>query len=70
MRQNKVWMSVGFQGFWPVGTAAIVVAQDEDQARELLRQELTRIGLAQNDFTVEEVDLKHPRALVLNDGNY
>jgi hypothetical protein len=71
----KVFTSNDFTGYYPVGTAAVVVAEDREDARELLRQALANEGLpCDKPFTLQEVCLAHPQAepmaLVLCNGNY
>lgn len=61
----RAWTSDDFPGVWPVGTAAVIVAPDEAAARELLRK-----AVVNDDFTLVEVDLSKPQAIVLRDGSY
>lgn len=68
----KVWTCNKFKGHWPVGSAAVVVAKDQEQARQLLAKQLALYGLKQ-EVTPEMLDplpVCYPMALVLNDGNY
>ena len=68
----KVFWCTNFTGFWPVGTAAVVVAEDYEQALSLLNSELQAIGL-KGDATIDDlklIALDVERALILNDGNY
>lgn len=68
----RVYTANEFKGFFPVGTAAVVVAKDMTHAAELLNAELKRIGLPESvkptDFS--EVSKTHACAYVLQDGNY
>ena len=61
-----------FTGHYPVGTAAIIIASSVDEAIGLLEEELRSRGLRQRirpeQLTV--IDLGHPQALILQDGNY
>ena len=41
----KVWTNNSFYGFYPVGSAAVVVADTREQAAELLGKKLTEMGL-------------------------
>ena len=60
-----------FHGHWPVGTAAVVVAKDEAEARNLLSIELLKQGLGLSDFDeLVELDLTKPQATILNNGDY
>jgi hypothetical protein len=68
----KVWTCTGFDGHYPVGTAAVVVAETAEQAADELNRELRRRGLA-GDVTsdgMRELETETPGALVLADGNY
>ncbi|MBM6595574.1 hypothetical protein [Microvirga pudoricolor] len=57
-------------GYWSVGVASVVIAADEDEARLLLTAELSKSGLHKEPFTLQEIDLTTPQAIVLRDGNY
>lgn len=65
----RIFVSNDFHGVWPVGTAAVVVAEDFDHAVKLLTEKLAETGL-RFDGTLQEVSLKQPIAIVLRDGNY
>ena len=66
----RVWTCKGFEGYWPVGTAAVVVAVSMSEAARLLEGELGKLGLTQSvELTFEELDLGIPHAKVLLDGN-
>ena len=68
----KVWFCTQFNGHWPVGTAAVVVADTAMQACYLLETELVKVGLSQKlqpDW-FERIDTSKPNALILLDGNY
>lgn len=65
----KVFISKDFTGHWPVGTAAVILAEDDVQAKFYLRQDLKARGLGeQTVFTVQEIS--GPGAHILCDGNY
>ena len=68
----RVWTAKGFEGHWPVGTAAVVVARDAEQAAELLEAELAEHGVPQkvDPASLVELGLSLPKAVVLLDGNY
>jgi hypothetical protein len=67
----RVWTCVDHETFWPVGGASVVVAPDQPTARELLRRELERHGLKKDEpFTLLELDIARPQAVILNDGDY
>jgi hypothetical protein len=63
---------VGFTGYWPVGTAAVVCATSRLKAAQTLHKELEKIGLKQ---TVDpdkfiQVSTNLPQVRILLDGNY
>lgn len=63
--------SCRFDGFWPVGAAAVVVAEGLEQAKSLMDSALRERGLrssSQDDW--EEISLFEPKATILCDGNY
>lgn len=65
----KVWTNVEFEGLWPVGAAAVVVAETAERAADLLRPVAPKPETVRaEDF--REVDTSTEHALVLNDGNY
>ncbi len=66
----RVFTCTDHAGVWPVGVASIVVAPDEQAAREILAAELARHMLKPEPFTLTEVDLGTPSAIILRDGNY
>ena len=67
--EQRVFVSNDFLGFWPVGTAAVIVAANEDDARRYLNNALTARGLDPNQGgTLRE--LVNYGAEILCDGNY
>ena len=42
---KKIWTHNDFQGHWPVGTAAVVIAETQGAAAQILDAELKKIGL-------------------------
>lgn len=70
MSDLRVWTSTDFDGHYPVGTSAVVVARDEHEAGELLQAALRERGLTSTDFTLEPLAFDEPRARVLQDGDY
>ena len=68
----KVWTNNEFTGHWPVGTAAVVVADTAQQAAELLAAELAKEGLTgpvtEDQFRQLETD--RPLVRVLHNGDY
>ena len=66
----KVFTCNDFKGYWPVGTAAIIVAETEDEAIGELGQRLLDRGLPGIGFSLNELDLSSSSVLILCDGNY
>jgi hypothetical protein len=66
----NVYTCVDHDGHW-VGVASVVVAETEDVARDLLKSELKEHGLDHTKpFTLRRINTAHPKALVLQDGDY
>lgn len=65
----RVFISADFTGHWPVGSAAVVIAESAEQARALLTEELRQHGL-KFDGTLDEVKADEPKAIVMRDGDY
>lgn len=68
-KQLKVYYNTDFEGLWPVGVSAVVVAESEMQAIELLTEELQKRGLAYRG-TMQEIDTTIASAIILQDGDY
>ena len=68
----KVWTNRSFAGHYPVGTAAVVVADTAEQAAEVLNNELTARGLRRGATAAqfERLPTHRPVARVLSDGDY
>jgi len=67
----KVFTCTTFNGHYPLGTAAIVVADDQGRARKMLGRELVKAGLSlRKEDEVLELDMEAPHAKVLCDGNH
>lgn len=72
MKDLKIYVCTDHDGFYPVGVASVVIAEDEPDARRLLNKELTDKGLrpwAEKDYTLQEVPFQ-PIAIILCDGDY
>ncbi len=67
-RTLGIWTCTDHGCHWPVGVASVVVAEDEGQAREMLRAELEKRLLPDQPFTLNRLPMK-PQAVVLCDGN-
>lgn len=68
----KVFTSTDFEGFWPVGTAAVIIAESEEDALEALMLKLKEIGLSRQERmpTVQRLPANKRRVVILDDGNY
>ena len=67
----KVWTNNDFTGYYPVGTAAVVVAKTQKRAATLLNVELADKGLTA-DAKVEdmvEVPINKEYVDILHDGD-
>ena len=66
----NVYTCVDHEGMW-VGVASVVVAKDEDEARELLVEELKKQDLHDDgSFTLKLVDTSVSKAIILQNGDY
>lgn len=67
----QVFYTNDFRGFYPVGTAAVVVARNLDEAYVLMTNQLVGMGLgADNAFTLHELATDSTRVVVLCNGDY
>jgi len=72
----RIYTSNDFHGFWPVGTAAVIVAHDEATARLKLiaalgeRKIQPPPGKSLDDFTLVPLDPTKPEVRILRDGDY
>lgn len=69
----RVFTCVDHDCHYPVGVASVVVAENEQQARELLDAQLIEHKLkpyAKDPYTLQELSLDTPKAIVLRDGDY
>ena len=68
----KVFTNNTFHGHWPVGSAAVVVAESAEAAAFQLEVTLALNGLYQSFKSEEmvEVDLDIAKCYILWDGNY
>jgi hypothetical protein len=68
----KVWTNTEFEGYYSIGTAAVVVAETAEQAADLLNDDLQLLGLTRS-ATAEQfhrLPVNTPKVLILNNGNY
>lgn len=68
----RVFTCTTFTGHYPVGTSAVIVARDENHARDLLNYQLEQEHLDQLDLTDEILELETDieGAIILQNGNY
>lgn len=68
----SVYVNTKFDGFYPVGTSAIVIADDKKEAKDILNKELIRHGLKPSSIEsqFEKVKTRTKGAIILNDGDY
>lgn len=67
----KVFTCDDHKGWWPVPTASVVIAEDEEEARKLLKIKLRHEYAIEDDsFTLKEVDITAEKAIVLSYGDY
>lgn len=68
----KVFTCKSFEGHWPVGTAAVIVALTVEDAVALLSDAVAQHGLKQKiePEQLVELDITQQHAVVLNDGEY
>lgn len=65
----NIYTNATFNGHYPVGTAAVVVAKDQLEAARELSNELLRIGLPQDVNPSEMIEIKEG-VRILCDGDY
>ena len=68
----KVWLNKKFKGYYPVGVAAVVIADDVVSAERMLNEELKSCGLEQTAKAENFVEclIDQPSVMILCDGNY
>ena len=68
----KVWTNNMFKGFWPVGTAAVVVVNTSEEAAMYLNEQLKTFKLKETAYAkdMHKVPLIKDTVIMLNDGNY
>lgn len=69
MNNLRVFTSDDFTGRYPVGTAMVVIAINEDEALILAKKSCEQCGL-KFDGTLKEIDVSKPDSYILNDGDY
>ena len=69
----KLFICTDHASVWPVGGASVVVAEDRERAVSLLDAALRERHLkdsSEQPYTLTEVALDMPQAIVLRDGDY
>lgn len=67
----KLWTNNKFEGHWPVGTAAVVVAENAQDAVDYLNFFLCEAGLPPaTTEQMEEMPLVEGQVNILSDGDY
>lgn len=69
----KLFTCIDHDGHWPVGVASIIVARNETEAKKLLDEVLHEDGLEtfeKKPYTLQEIDLNKPKAVLLHSGEY
>jgi len=70
----KVYTCTDHDGHWPVSVASVIVANNEEEAKQLLDLALMEQGLdtfdEEDPYTLEELDIIEPGVLMLCNGNY
>lgn len=67
----RVFVCKDHEGLWPVPTASVVVAENEEQAFRMLREELkNEHGIDDDSFTLKEINTGEKSVTVLSNGDY
>lgn len=68
----KVWTNTQFEGHWPVGVAAVVIADTRGQAAQMLNQALLSRGLSATakEDQFDPLPTNKPLVVILRDGDY
>ena len=67
----KIWINNKFEGHYPVGTAAVVIAKDKSMAKDYLDLFLAKCGLPEcEEEQFEEMPHNEGEVRILCDGNY
>ncbi len=68
----NIYTCTNFKGHYPVGTAAVVVAENKGEAERLLRDMLHQedLGYDKTPYVMELVDPNVNGAIVLLNGDY
>jgi len=68
----KVFTNNKFNGYYPVGSAAIIIASNKEEAAGRLSYQLNHMGLAQqiNPDDMVEINIDSEKVIILCDGEY
>lgn len=69
----KAYYCIDHDNHYPVGAASVVVAEDANHAIELLDAALVKDGLKpydQHEYTLVEIEMSTPHAVILVNGDY
>ena len=66
----KLFTCTDHEGMYPVPTASLVIADSKLEAYDLMYKELHKRNLHNVGFTLQEVDIKVKKAIILSDGDY
>lgn len=66
----KVWVNNEFDGVYPVGTGAVVIADTKDDACDFLNMFLVGIGLESFPEQFREMPMVSGQVEILCDGDY
>lgn len=70
--EMNVYFNTSFKGHYPVGTSVLVIAENHQEAAQLLERELAEYGLAQEvkPYEMQEVKTDKKRIRILQTGDY
>ncbi len=70
----RVFTCDNFEGHYPVGVAAVMIANGPDAAKLMLIDHLASIGLPQSERVAAKIEIKElvlmPGVTIIADGNY
>lgn len=67
----KVYTCNSFSGHWPVGSAAVVIAESDEEAAKMLEERLSEIGLKQDIDESQMIQAStEKQVIILCDGDY
>lgn len=67
----KVYTCNSFSGHWPVGSAAVVIAESDEEAAKMLEERLSEIGLKQDIDESQMIQAStEKQVIILCDGDH